>query len=202
MKILTKRQLEVYNFIARYIDQYGYPPSRVEISTSFNFKSPNSAQTFINVLVTKGFIETVSGKTRAIRLIKPTGATQSTIPLIGRVAAGLPIVAIEHSESISLMDSIDFNPKADYLLRVIGESMIDFGILSGDIVAIYKTQKIENGSLMVVRIDDEATLKKIFHEEGYIRLKAGNKKFDDLVYSLTDSVINIEGKVVGVIRRY
>jgi repressor LexA len=202
MKLLTRRQLEVFNFIARHIDQNGYPPSRAEIAANFNFNSPNSAQGYISVLVTKGFIETASGKTRAIKLLKSPISSQNAIPLVGRVAAGLPIIAIEHPESINLMDVVDFNPKADYLLKVVGDSMIDFGILSGDIVAIHKTHKIENGSLMVVRVGEEATLKKVFHEENYMRLKAGNKNFDDLVYSLLDHVINIEGKVVGVIRSY
>ncbi len=159
MKALTARQQEVFDLIRDHISQTGMPPTRAEIAQRLGFRSPNAAEEHLKALARKGVIEIVSGASRGIRLLQEE---EEGLPLVGRVAAGEPLLAQQHIEGHHYqVDPSLFKPNADFLLRVSGMSMKDIGIMDGDLLAVHKTQDVRNGQVVVARIDDEVTVKRL-----------------------------------------
>lgn len=196
---LTARQQEIFDHIRSHIDETGYPPTRAEIATVFGFRSANAAEEHLKALARKGAIEMVPGASRGIRLPDH----QTGLPLVGRVAAGSPILAEEHIEDHINIPSDFFHPKADYLLTVSGMSMKDVGIMDGDILAVHKTDQAKNGQIVVARIEDEVTVKRFKRERNrsIVELWPENPDFNVIEVDLRDSEFAIEGLSVGVIRR-
>jgi len=196
---LTARQKEVLELIKRNIDETGFPPTRAEIAEELGFRSANAAEEHLKALARKGAIEMVAGASRGIRLPE----SESGIPIVGRVAAGNPILAEENIEEYCDISSNFFKPHADYLLRVRGMSMKDIGILDGDLLAVHKTDQVRNGQVVVARIGDEVTVKR-FKREGNrstIQLLPENAEFEVIEVDLRDQNFAIEGLSVGVLRR-
>lgn len=197
MKALTARQQQVYDLIREHISQTGMPPTRAEIATQLGFRSPNAAEEHLKALARKGVIEIVSGASRGIRLLMED---EEGLPLIGRVAAGEPILAQEHIESHYQVDPALFKPNADFLLRVSGMSMKDIGIIDGDLLAVHKTQDVHNGQVIVARIEDEVTVKRLKKQGNIVELLPENSEFKPIVVDLREKNLTIEGLAVGVIR--
>ncbi|MEQ5391771.1 transcriptional repressor LexA [Proteus sp. fly-1013] len=198
MKALTARQQQVYDLVRDHISQTGMPPTRAEIASQLGFRSPNAAEEHLKALARKGVIEIVSGASRGIRLLmeeEPEG-----LPLIGRVAAGEPLLAQEHIESHYQVDPMLFKPSADFLLRVNGMSMKDIGIMDGDLLAVHKTQDVHNGQVIVARIEDEVTVKRFKKSGNKIELHAENSEFSPIIVDLREQSFTVEGLAVGVIR--
>ena len=190
---LTAQQIKVFDVIKESMQNNGYPPTRAEIARILDFKSVNAAESHIKALVKKGVIEKVPGSSRGIKLVEEA----SGIPLVGSVAAGSPILAVENIEK-----TIPLNPltkAVDFFLRVQGNSMVEAGILDNDLVGIKKTNNAENGEIVVARIDEDVTLKRFSKNKTSIKLIAENSAYEDIhVSEQTDFAI--EGKAVGVIR--
>ncbi|AYY82175.1 MULTISPECIES: transcriptional repressor LexA [Proteus] len=198
MKALTARQQQVYDLVRDHISQTGMPPTRAEIASQLGFRSPNAAEEHLKALARKGVIEIISGASRGIRLLmeeEPEG-----LPLIGRVAAGEPLLAQEHIESHYQVDPMLFKPSADFLLRVNGMSMKDIGIMDGDLLAVHKTQDVHNGQVIVARIEDEVTVKRFKKSGNKIELHAENPEFSPIIVDLREQNFTVEGLAVGVIR--
>lgn len=203
---LTKRQSDVLETIREFIAETGFPPTRAEIATRLGFKSPNAAEEHLKALCKKGAIEMLSGASRGIRLIEqePEVAANDdngTLPIIGRVAAGYPILAQENIESRINVAAEMFSPKADYLLSVNGMSMKNAGIFDGDLLAVHKTHAVRNGQIVVARIGDEVTVKRFEQKGRQVRLIPENDEFNDIIVDLESEDFAIEGLSVGVIRR-
>lgn len=196
---LTKRQLEVLELIRSNIEETGYPPTRAEIAQHLGFKSANAAEDHIKALAKKGAIEIVPGASRGIRL--PQSDIPEGLPVIGQVAAGNPILGEENIEDYCSLTPDFFNPSADYLLRVKGESMKDIGILDGDLLAVHKTETARNGQIVVARIGEEVTVKRLFKNKNIIELQAENTEFEPIIIDLKEQDVVIEGLGVGVIRK-
>lgn len=202
MKPLTARQQEVYDFLKHHLETTGMPPTRAEISKELGFRSPNAAEEHLKALAKKGVIEIVSGTSRGIRLLlEDNGQEESGLPLIGRVAAGEPILAEQHIEGTYHVDPTMFKPQADFLLKVYGQSMKDIGILDGDLLAVHSTKDVRNGQVVVARIEDEVTVKRLERKGSTVYLHAENEKFAPIVVDLTQPTqFEIEGIAVGIIR--
>jgi repressor LexA len=199
MQALTPRQQQILDWIKHYIDQSGMPPTRADLSRAMGFKSPNAAEEHLRTLQRKGAIEMLPGASRGIRLVE-TIAEHIGLPLVGKVAAGSPILATEHIEHHYQLDPDLFKPRADYLLRVSGMSMRDIGILDGDLLAVHQVSRAQEGQVVVARIDDEVTVKR-FHQKGSIvELLPENPDFQPIVVDLNSQELHIEGLAVGVIR--
>lgn len=196
---LTARQQQVLDLIKRNIDETGYPPTRAEIANELGFKSANAAEEHLRALARKGAIEMIAGASRGIRL--PEAMTG--IPIVGRVAAGNPILATENIEDYCNVPSDFFSPSADYFLRVHGESMRDIGILDGDLLAVHSANTARNGDIVVARIDDEVTVKRFQRgaDSALVQLFPENPDFSVIEVDLRDQEFAIEGLSVGVIRR-
>ncbi len=201
MQSLTPRQSQVLELIRQYIIDTGYPPTRADIAAELGFKSPNAAEEHLKALARKGAIEMIPGTSRGIRL---PDVEDSGIPLIGRVAAGNPILAEENIEDRIDMPAGFFQPRADYLLRVRGDSMIDAGILDGDLLAVHKTQLATNGQIVVARIEDEVTVKRFqrTRRRNQILLLPENPAYQPIEVDLAHQAFTIEGLSVGVIRQH
>lgn len=200
MKALTARQQQVYDLVRDHISQTGMPPTRAEIAASLGFRSPNAAEEHLKALARKGVIEIVSGASRGIRLLLEEENDTQGLPLIGRVAAGEPLLAQEHIESHYQVDPALFKPHADFLLRVNGMSMKDIGIMDGDLLAVHKTQDVHNGQVVVARIEDEVTVKRFKQQGNRVELIAENAEFAPIIVDLRQQNFTIEGLAVGVIR--
>ncbi|ARU65380.1 repressor LexA [Histophilus somni] len=202
IKSLTTRQQEVFDLIKRHIESTGMPPTRVEISKELGFRSPNAAEEHLKALARKGVIEIVSGVSRGIRLLTDIEEPENEgLPLIGRVAAGEPILAEQHIEATYQVDANMFKPQADFLLKVYGQSMKDIGILDGDLLAVHSTKDIRNGQIVVARIEDEVTVKRFERKGSIVYLHAENEEFEPIVVDLTQQpYFEIEGIAVGIIR--
>lgn len=199
MQGLTARQQEVLELIKTYAEETGYPPTRAEIARILGFKSANAAEEHIKALARKGAIEIIPGASRGIRL----PPAHNGLPIIGRVAAGSPILAEEHIEDYCKIPNNFFHPTADYLLQVHGMSMKDIGIMDGDLLAVHSTDQARNGQIIVARIGDEVTVKR-FKRAGnsaQIELLPENPDFETIHVDLRDQDFTIEGLSVGVIRR-
>ncbi|NQY86657.1 MAG: repressor LexA [Colwellia sp.] len=199
LKPLTNRQQQVFDLIKDTINDTGMPPTRAEIASFFGFKSANAAEEHLKALAKKGYIEMLPGTSRGIRLAEQF-LKEDGLPLIGRVAAGEPILAQEHIEDYYKMDGSLFHPTADYLLRVNGESMKNIGILDGDILAVHQTTDVQNGQVIVARVENEVTVKRFKREGNIVYLQAENEDFSPIIVDLTCQEFNIEGLAVGVIR--
>ena len=196
---LTSRQEEVLNFIRDCIAADGLPPTRAEIARALGFKSPNAAEQHVKALVNKGVLEWVPGASRGLRIV---GSEEPGLPLIGRVAAGSPILAQEHILGHHAVDPKLFRPRASYLLQVRGMSMRDAGMFDGDWVAVHKTHEARDGQIVVARIGDDVTVKTFSRKRSMIELLPANPDFEPIVVGAgrADDFV-IEGRVVGVIRR-
>lgn len=201
-KQLTERQQEIFDFVKNHISTTGMPPTRVEIAREIGFKSPNAAEEHLKALARKGYIEMLSGTSRGIRVLvnDEEAANEDSLPLVGRVAAGTPIEAIEHIEDHYPVSGTMFNPTADYLLRVNGNSMENIGILDGDLLAVHKTKVAKNGQVVVARVDDEVTVKRLEKKGNLIYLHPENDELESIVVDPRFEYIEIEGIAVGVIR--
>ena len=195
MEALTPRQSEILDLIRQRVDQTGYPPTRAEIAKAFGFRSPNAAEEYLRALERKGAIEIQPGASRGLRLTGPTG-----VPLIGRVAAGSPMLAEEHVEGRYRIDRSLFKPRADYLLRVRGLSMRDAGILEGDLLAVHRTREARTGQIVVARLDGEVTVKRFKRRGSQVQLLPENPDFKPIEIDLRSGELTIEGIGVGVIR--
>ncbi len=211
MDELTDKQQKILDFIRRNIESEGMPPTRAEIQAAFGFSSPNAAQEHLRNLAKRGAIELVEGASRGIRLagqrIGHTAEDASEriaeaigLPLIGRVAAGSPILAEEHIERHVPMDPALFQPRADYLLKVRGMSMRDAGILDGDLLAVHRQQEARAGQIVVARVGDEVTVKRYQRRGHVVELRAENPEFKDIVVDTRNEPLAIEGLAVGLLR--
>ncbi|MCQ8117410.1 transcriptional repressor LexA [Methylomonas rosea] len=202
MKPLTDRQQDILNFIERSLMQDGFPPTIAEIAAAFGVRSTNSIRGHLQALARKGAIELVPAASRGIRLLKPTPDPNQGLPLVGRVAAGQPILAEEHIERYCRLGPELFDNRADYLLRVQGMSMRDAGILDGDLLAVQRTPEARNGQIVVARIHDEATVKRLRLDSKthMAYLEPANPDFQIIEVNLQREPLVIEGVVVGVIR--
>lgn len=198
-KPLTARQIEILRMIETHVEESGFPPTRAEICSAMGFSSPNAAETHLRALERKGVIEMTSGASRGIRLTQQS-APPSTLPVIGRVAAGSPMLAEQNVEQQCKVDPALFDPPADYLLRVRGMSMRDAGILEGDLLAVHKTTQFRSGQIVVARLHDEVTVKRIQRNRNTVELIAENPEFKPIVVDLKRDPLEIEGIAVGIIR--
>lgn len=212
---LTTRQQQILELIQNTISQKGAPPTRVEIASALGFKSANAAEDHLQALAKKGVIELIGGMSRGIRLTnKATEAVTSrlktasrliqnnstlSLPLVGRVAAGSPILAQEHISQTYSVESSLFHKTPDYLLRVRGMSMRDAGILDGDLLAVQTTKDVKNGQIVVARLGDEVTVKRLKRNKGTIELLPENPDYAPIVVT-QDDLFEIEGLAVGLIR--
>ena len=200
MSDLTPRQRQILDFIREQLEDAGLPPTRAEIATALGFKSANAAEEHLRALKRKGVIDLVPGTSRGIRL-KDTMRDQLGLPLIGRVAAGRPILAEEHIEGRFQVDPKLFSPRAHYLLKVQGMSMKDIGIMDGDLVAVHRTPEVRNRQIVVARLENEVTVKRYRQEGSVVWLLPENADFEPIRVDLKEQSVLIEGVVVGVLRR-
>lgn len=199
METLTRRQAEILEMIRTWIDEQGAPPTRAEISRSFGFRSPNAAESHLRALARKGAIELQGGTSRGIRLPR-TASNPVGLPLVGRVAAGEPVLAIEHLEEYYPLEADFFKPAADYLLRVQGMSMRDAGMLDGDLLAVHSTSEASNGQIVVARLDGEVTVKRFSRQGDRVTLQPENSDYSPIQVDLSRQKLTIEGLGVGLIR--
>lgn len=201
MDALTERQQRVLDFIREFLAAEGMPPTRAEIAAALGFRSANAAEEHLRALKRKGAIEMLPGSSRGIRLrAGAPGTDGALLPLIGRVAAGQPILAEAHVEATYRIDRGLFKPRADYLLRVRGESMRDAGILDGDLLVVHHTPDARNGQVVVARLSDEVTVKRFRRRGNQVQLLAENPAFEPIVLDLSRDPFSIEGIGVGVLR--
>lgn len=224
---LTARQQEILDFIRQSIQKTGFPPTRAEIAKALGFKSPNAAEDHLKALVKKGAITLLAGTSRGIRL-NPDFESESglldpgqsaigqmskalmqsveqlvetlSLPVVGRVAAGNPILAEENLDKTLQIDPALFSATPDYLLKVKGESMRDVGILDGDLLAVKRQADARNGQIIVARIDDEVTVKRFMRNKQHIELLPENSDFEPIIVT-ADRQFTIEGIAVGLIRQ-
>jgi len=218
---LTPRQQQILDLVRATIERKGAPPTRAEIAAELGFKSPNAAEEHLQALARKGAIELVGGTSRGIRLktetlravnearragkFKPSLPPlrilpQLTLPLVGRVAAGSPILAQQHIEQSFQVEASMFSRRPDYLLKVKGMSMRDAGILDGDLLAVQKTQDARNGQIVVARLGDEVTVKRLQRTPHGIELRPENPDFQPIVVPNDAQDFELEGVAVGLIR--
>lgn len=197
MSKLTARQQQVLDVIRTSIDDTGMPPTRADIARTLGFKSANAAEEHLKALAKKGVIELVASTSRGIRLTEQNG-----LPIVGRVAAGAPILAQEHVDNYCDLSPSFFSPPAHYLLEVKGDSMINAGIFDGDLLAVHSTTNVREGQIAVVRIEDEVTVKR-WHRKSpsQVSLIAENPDYAPIEVDLSEQEVSIEGISVGVIRR-
>ena len=213
---LTARQQQILELIQSAIARTGAPPTRAEIASELGFKSANAAEEHLQALARKGVIELLSGTSRGIRLKDDTlrsihesrikqytlplqSLAQLALPLIGRVAAGSPILAQEHVDQTFYVESSLFQRKPDYLLKVRGMSMRDAGIMDGDLLAVQSTREAKNGQIVVARLGDEVTVKRFKRNRDIIELHPENPDYPTIIVEPGES-FEIEGLAVGLIR--
>jgi len=200
MTQLTPRQQEVLRFIQDFLREHGLPPTRSEIAGALGFRSPNAAEDHLRALERKGVIGLRAGASRGIRILEGSGADEG-LPVIGRVAAGSPLLAQEHIEDHYRIDPRLFRPPADYLLRVRGTSMRDAGILDGDLLAVHRTPEAEDGQIVVARLGEEVTVKRLRRRGRRVWLLPANPDLTPLEVDLERQALVIEGIGVGLIRQ-
>ena len=197
MEDLTPRQHEILALIREWIERHGAPPTRSEIARALGFRSANAAESHLRALARKGALELTPGASRGIRLRLDTA---DGLPLVGRVAAGAPLLAEENLEGRYRVDPALFHPRADYLLRVRGDSMRDVGILEGDLLAVHRTGEADNGQIVVARIEDEVTVKRLRRRGHRVELIAENPDYAPIEIDLRARELVLEGLAVGVVR--
>jgi len=195
---LTARQQQIFDLIRDNLEETGYPPTRAEIAQKLGFKSANAAEDHLKALARKGAIEMIPGASRGIRIID----NYAGIPIIGQVAAGEPILAQQHIEDYQEVPSSTFHPSADYFLRVQGQSMVDVGIMDGDLLAVHQQPTAENKQIIVARVDGEVTVKRLAKSQNKneVQLLPENRDYQPIVVDLRAQQFNIEGLAVGVVR--
>jgi len=204
MEPLTERQAEILRLIRELTEVSGFPPTRAEIARSMGFRSVNAAEQHLRALEKKGVLEILAGASRGLRVRDPRPAARlgrlMELPVIGRVAAGSPILAEAHVQGRYQLDPNLFTPRADYLLKVRGMSMRDAGILDGDLLAVHRSHEARSGQVVVARLADEVTVKR-FRRRGYtVQLLPENPDFEPIELDLRQDQLAIEGIGVGVIR--
>lgn len=199
---LTPRQQEVLDLIRRYSEATGYPPTRADIARELGFRSANAAEEHLKALARKGAIEMIAGASRGIRIVEEEQPPKG-IPIVGRVAAGNPILAEEHIEDYCALSSDFFRPGADYFLRVKGDSMIDAGIFEDDLLAVHRTPDAQNGQIIVARIGEEVTVKRLqrTRSKHQLLLLPENAQYSPIEVDLREQEFAIEGISVGILRR-
>ncbi len=200
MTDLTPRQRQILEFIQESIADNGLPPTRAEIAQALGFRSPNAAEEHLRALQRKGVIELLAGASRGI-VLKDVLREQLGLPLVGRVAAGRPVLAEEHIEGRYQLDPRLFSPRPHYLLRVTGMSMRNAGILDGDLVAVHRSPDVRNRQIVVARLENEVTVKRYRQEGSVVWLLPENPDFEPIRVDLREQSLVIEGVVVGVLRR-
>jgi repressor LexA len=208
MPPLSPKQLEVLVFIRGFVEAHGLPPTRGEIAKGLDLKNRQGIDQHLRALEIKGAIELVPGISRGIRLREQAstlaadrGLQTASLPLLGRIAAGSPILATENIEEQVPVDAAMFRPHADFLLRVRGDSMRDANILDRDLLAVHRTTQVRDGQIVVARIDDEATVKYYRKQGRHVRLEPANPDYTPIDVDLSKHEMTIEGLAVGVIRR-
>lgn len=203
MQKLTERQKQILDFIREELAASGMPPTVAEITAAMGVSSTNGIRGHLQALARKGAIELIPNASRGIRLLdyEDEDAAESGLPIIGQVAAGSPILAQEHIEDYCQMNAGTFKPKADYLLRVKGESMQDVGIYDGDLLAVHRASTADNGQIVVARIEDEVTVKRLKVRGHMAYLQPENPEFDVIKVNMKKQPLDIEGIAVGVLRR-
>ena len=197
---LTPRQAEILAFISDTIHETGMPPTRAEINAALGFRSPNAAESHLKALAKKGVIELLGGRSRGIRLIDD--AHREELAVVGRIAAGSPVLAAEHVEAQVPVNPSLFRPRADYLLRVRGMSMRDAGIMDGDLLAVHRTEEVRNGQIVVARLADEVTVKRYRRRGAKVWLIPENSEMTPIEVDLKREELIVEGRVVGVLRTF
>ena len=218
---LTDRQQQVLDLVQSTIERTGSPPTRAEIAAELGFRSANAAEEHLQALARKGVIELVSGTSRGIRLQSDTlkalnlarlsqfgkqfslplpSLAQLSLPLVGRVAAGAPILAQEHIDQTYVVEASMFPRRPDYLLKVRGMSMRDAGILDGDLLAVQKAKEAKNGQIVVARLGDEVTVKRFRRTKQHVELLPENPDFEPIIVALDDDQFELEGLAVGLVR--
>ena len=192
---LTPRQQEILDFIRSSLVVLGAPPTRAEIANAFGFASHNAAEEHLRALAKKGVIVLEPGSARGIRLVEQLG-----LPLIGSVAAGSPILAVENVQARYALDASLFKPRADFLLRVRGLSMINAGILDGDLLAVHRSSEARNGQIVVARLEEDVTVKRYRRHGNVVELIAENPDYAPIVVDTRRQALEIEGIAVGLIR--
>jgi repressor LexA len=195
---LTARQQQVFDLIRDNLEETGYPPTRAEIAQKLGFKSANAAEDHLKALARKGAIEMIPGASRGIRIIDNFAG----IPIIGKVAAGEPILSEQHIEDYQEVPSSTFHPSADYFLRVQGQSMVDVGIMDGDLLAVHQQPTAENKQIIVARVDGEVTVKRFARSQNKneVQLLPENRDYQPIIVDLRAQQFNIEGLAVGIVR--
>ncbi len=199
MSKLTSRQQEILEYIRDFAYEEGCSPTRMEIAEAFGFRSPNAAEEHLRALDRKGAIELLQGSSRGIRILGDD-REEDGLPVIGRVAAGSPILAEEHVEDHYPVDPALFHPRAHYLLRVSGQSMQDIGIMDGDLLAVHRTNQATNGQIVVARLDDEVTVKRFRKRGSIVTLLPENEEYEPIRVDLREEDLDIEGLGVGILR--
>jgi repressor LexA len=195
MKPLTQRQAEILKLIQSFVEDTGFPPTRSDIARALNFKSTNAAEDHLRALERKGHIKIARGTSRGIQLLKNYG-----LPVVGRVAAGQPILSEEHIQTRVQVEQSLFKPAADYLLKVKGSSMRDIGIQDGDLLAVHASKEARSGQVIVARINQEVTVKRLKRKNKEIWLEAENPDFSNISINGERDEFAIEGIAVGIIR--
>jgi len=196
---LTKRQRVVFEFIKGYIETHGVSPSYEEIRRHFGFGSYNSVQKHLKQLVAKGFLRTPwENQKRALTLVEP-GPTTAVLPLLGRVAAGRPIEAIQNPETVEVPEML-LRGEDNFALRVVGDSMVDEGIRDGDIVIVKRQRDAQNGQTVVALIGDDATIKQYYRRGARVELRPANPRMSAIMVDEGD--LQVQGIVVGLIRKF
>ncbi len=197
MDELTPRQAEVLQLIVDFLQSTGFPPTRAEIAQQLGFRSANASEEHLRALERKGYIDMLPGASRGIRL---RNSFNVGLPVVGRVAAGNPILAEQHVQGRYQIDPELFKPRADYLLKVRGMSMRDIGILDGDLLAVHRADDARSGQIVVARIKDEVTVKRYKRAGNIVQLLPENRDFEPIVVDLKRDPFAIEGIGVGIIR--
>jgi repressor LexA len=197
MESLTPRQQQILELIQDHIAETGYPPTRKDIARIFGFSSANAAEDHLRALEKKGYIEILPGVSRGVRLVGPAS---DGIPVIGQVAAGSPLLAQENISRHCNIDPTLFYPRAHYFLEVKGLSMINAGILEGDLLAVHRTTEAQKGQIIVARIGNEVTVKRFYRRYNRVSLLAENPDFAPIEVNLKSDDFAIEGLAVGVLR--
>jgi repressor LexA len=201
---LTSKQQRVLTFLQNYIDENGFPPTMREIASRLDLAGPDSAKKYLDILERKGCIRKTARSSRAIELIRRDGTPPGegrAIPLIGRIAAGQPLLAVENIERHINIDPSIARTEGMFFLRVQGDSMIDAHIKPGDLALIRPQQQVDQGDVAVIRVGEEATLKYFFREENRIRLQPANRAYDP-IYLYDEDDVEVIGKVAGILREY
>jgi repressor LexA len=195
MEELTRRQTEILELIRSHLEETGFPPTRAEIAVHFGFSSPNAAEDHLRALERKGAIEILPGASRGLRILQPDG-----LPVVGRVAAGAPMLAEQHIDARYRIDPGLFKPRAHYFLRVRGLSMRDAGIFDGDLLAVHRTRDARSGQIVVARLNDEVTVKRFKRRGNQVQLLPENPDFAPIEVDVRKDRLELEGIAVGVVR--